>query len=213
MQNMTEAKRILRRWLHIDVPDTPESDTVVRFGLFLACVAVALRFFFWAYTGRNWEDALITVLHSENFFNGLGLTHYLGEGEPPLHGFTSPLSVLVPMMGDFLKVGFGLSFIKIVSALAGGLTVLYAMAVAIHPKIKLPTPLAVMIMGYLAFEHHQILWGMAGMETQMAVLVLLASLYFAIAEKTVPLGFSLGFCMLARPDFAFWAAIVLSLSR
>jgi hypothetical protein len=205
---MTEAKRILRRWLRIDGLETPENDTVVRFALVISFVAVLLRFFFWAYTGRNWEDALITVLHSENLVNGLGLTHYLGEGERPLHGFTSPLSVLVPLLGDLMKVGFGLSFIKIVSALAGGLTVLYAMAVSIHPKIKLPTPLAVMIMGYLAVEHHQILWGMAGMETQMVVLVLLASLYFAVAEKTVPLGISLGFCMLARPDFAFWTAIV-----
>mgnify|MGYP000927255692 FL=1 len=201
-------KECLGRWLRIDGLDAPENNTALRFGLFFAFLAVALRFLFWAYTGRTWEDALITVLHSENFVNGLGLTHYLGEGEPPLHGFTSPLSVLVPLIGDLLRVGFGLSFIKIISALAGGLTVLYAMAVAIHPKVKLPTPLAVMVMGYLAFEHHQILWGMAGMETQMATLVLLASLYFAVAERTVPLGITLGLCMLARPDFAFWTAIV-----
>ncbi len=204
---MTENRHILRRWLRIDGLDAPENDTAVRFGLILAFVAVVLRLFFWAYTGRVWEDALITVLHSENFVNGLGLTHWLGEGEPPLHGFTSPLSVLVPLVGDLVHVGFGLSFIKIVSALAGGLTVLYAMAVAIHPKMKLPTPLAVMVMGYLAVEHHQILWGMAGMETQVATLVLLMSLYFALAEKPGALGVTLGLCMLARPDFAFWTVI------
>ncbi len=207
MDATTLMKQFLRRWLRIDGLDTPENDITVRFAVFLSLVAVALRCFFWAYTGRNWEDALITVLHSENFVNGLGLTHWLGEGERPLHGFTSPLSVLVPLTGDLLKVGFGLSFIKIVSALAGGLTVLYATALAIHPKIKLPTPLAVMIMGYLAVEHHQILWGMAGMETQMTTLILLMSLYFAIAEKPAALGVTLGFCMLARPDFAFWTVI------
>jgi len=188
--------------------DAPENAAIVRFGLALALAAVVLRFFFWAYTGRTWEDALITVLHSENLVRGLGLTHYLGRGEHPLHGFTSPLSVLVPLMGDLVKVGFGLSFIKLVSALAGGLTVLCAMAIAVHPKIKLPAPLAIMVMGYLAVEHHQVLWGMAGMETQMTTLVLLASFYFAVAERTVPLGVSLGFCMLARPDFAFWTVIV-----
>ncbi len=205
---MNKTNDILRRWLRIDGLGTPENDIVLRFGLVFALLAVLIRFFFWAYTGRTWEDSLITVLHSENLMNGLGLTHYLGKGEPPLHGFTSPLSVLVPLIGDIFRVGFGLSFIKIVSALAGGLTVLYAMALSIHPKIKLPAPMAVMIMGYLAFEHHQILWGMAGMETQMATLVLLMSCYFAVAEKAVPLGISLGFCMLARPDFAFWTAIV-----
>ena len=205
---LTGLRGILHRRLGVEGLDAPENDLVLRFGLGLAMLAVVLRFFFWAYTDRTWEDSLITVLHSENLMNGLGLTHYLGKGEPPLHGFTSPLSVLVPLMGDLFKIGFGLSFIKLVSAMTGGLTVLYAMAIAIHPKIKLPAPLAIMVMGYLAVEHHQILWGMAGMETQMATLVLLVSLYFAIAEKMVPLGVSLGFCMLARPDFAFWTAII-----
>ena len=205
---MRRAKQLLRQWLRIDGLDTDEHNTVLRAALVLAAAAVGLRLFFWAYTGRDWEDSLITVLHSENFVNGLGLTHYLGGVERPLHGFTSPLSVLVPLLGDLIRAGFGLSLIKLVSALTGGLTVLYAMAFAVHPKIKLPAPLAVMVMGYLAVEHHQILWGMAGMETQMATLVLLMSLYFTIAEKTLPLGISLGLCMLARPDFAFWTVIV-----
>jgi hypothetical protein len=204
---MTGLKRFLHRRLGVEGLDAPETDVVLRFGMLFAVLAAAIRILFWAYAGRNWEDAFITVLHSENLVNGLGLTHYLGEGEPPLHGFTSPLSVLVPLVGDLVHVGFGLSFIKIVSVLAGSLTVFYAMAIAIHPKIKLPAPLAVLVMGYLAFEHHQILWGMAGMETQMTTLVLVVSLYFAIAEKPLALGISLGFCMLARPDFAFWTII------
>ncbi len=203
-----DSGHFLHRWFGVEGLDDPENGVVLRFGLGLALLAVVLRFVFWAYTGRTWEDSLITVLHSENLMNGLGLTHYLGPDEPPLHGFTSPLSVLVPLAGDLVKVGFGLSFIRIVTAFAGGFTVLYAMAACIHPKIKLPAPLAVMVMGYVAFEHHQISWGMAGMETQMATLVLVMSLYFAVAGKAAQLGVSLGFCMLARPDFAFWTAIV-----
>jgi tetratricopeptide (TPR) repeat protein len=201
------AKRVLRRVLGIEGLDTKDHDILVALGLVVAAVAVGIRFFFWWYTGRVWEDALITVLHSENFVNGLGMTHYR-VGEPPLHGFTSPLSVLVPLIGDLFKAGFGLSFIKIVSAFAGGLTVLYVMAIAIHPKVRLPAPLAFMVMGYVACEHHQILWGMSGMETQIVTLVLLASLYYTIAAKPVALGIVLGFCMLARPDFAFWTVIV-----
>jgi tetratricopeptide (TPR) repeat protein len=203
---MKRVKRLLASGLGIEGLDTNENDGVVRCALFFAVAAIGLRFFFWWYTRRDWEDALISVLHSENFVRGLGLTHYLG-GEAPLHGFTSPLSVLVPLMGDLFRVGFGLSFIKIVSAFAGGLTVLYAMAIAIHPRIRLPGPLAALVMGYLAVEHHQILWGMAGMETQIATLVLLASLYYTVARKPVRLGIALGVCMLARPDFAFWTVI------
>jgi hypothetical protein len=46
------------------------------------------------------------------------MTHFQ-IGEPPLHGFTSPLSVLVPLVGDVFRVGFGIPFIKVVSAFAG----------------------------------------------------------------------------------------------
>lgn len=200
-------KWFLWRVLRFDKDALDTHPCVVRIGIVLAVCAVAIRFLFWWYTDRVWEDALITVLHAENFVQGLGLTHYR-VGEPPLHGFTSPFSVLVPLVGDLFRVGFGLSFIKIVSAFAGGLTVLYAMAIALHPKVTLPGPLAVMVMGYLTFEHHQILWGMAGMETQIVTLVLLMSVYYAIAGRPVALGISLGCCMLARPDFAFWTMIV-----
>ena len=204
---MTRIKRILHRGLGLEYLDREDARGVVAWGVALASVAVGLRFFFWAYTGRVWEDALITILHSENLVNGLGLTHYR-TGQPPLHGFTSPLSVLIPLMGDVFRAGYGLFFIRIASAFAGGLTVLYAMGIAIHPRTRLPGPLAVLVMGYLACEHHQILWGMAGMETQMATLVLLMSIYFTITVNPVALGISLGLCMLARPDFAFWTLIV-----
>src|SRR5712692_2617863 len=91
--------------------------------MLIAVLAVSLRLFFWAYTGRNWEDALITVLHSENAVNGLGLTHFR-VGEPPIHGFTSPLSVLVPLIGDIVHPGWGLSLIKLVSALCSAVVVI-----------------------------------------------------------------------------------------
>lgn len=203
---MPHIKRYLRRcpgFEHIEDVANP----LFGIALFLAASAVLIRLFFWWYTGRLWEDALIAALHSENFFSGLGLTH-CHPGEPPVLGFTSPLGVFVMLIGDAFHVGFGLALIKIVSAFAAGITVLYAMAIATHPKVRLPGPLAVMCMGYLAFEHHQILWGMVGMETQLATLALTASFCLLIAERPVWLGGSLGLCMLARPDFAFWTVIV-----
>jgi len=203
---MRLIKNILRRYLGVEGLDTTENDRVLYFALALAVLAVILRFVFWHYTQRDWEDSLITVLHSENFVRGLGMTHY-HPGEPPLHGFTSPLSVLVPLVGDVFRAGYGLSFIKLVSAFAGGLAVLFVLAIAIHPQIKLPGPLTVMAMGYVACEHHQILWGMAGMETQLVTMILLASLYYTIAQRPYALGISLGLCMLARPDFALWTII------
>ena len=46
---------------------------------------------------------------------------------------------------------------------------------------------------------------MAGMETQIATLILVMSFY--TVAKPLPLGISLGLCMLAWPDFAFWTVI------
>ena len=197
----------LGRCLGIDALDAPEHRAVVRAGLAIAVLAMLARIVFWAWTQRYWEDALITCLHSENFARGLGLTHFR-PGEPPLHGFTSPLSVLVPLIGDLMHVGFGVDFLKLVSIPASALTVLFVLGLSLHPRVRLHPALSVLVMGYVAFEHHQILWGMSGMETQLSTLILLMSVYYAAAWKPVRLGLALGLCMLVRPDYGFWTVIV-----
>lgn len=173
----------------------------------IVVLAMALRVFFWVYTGRIWEDCLITTLHSENFWRGMGLTHWR-PGEPPLHGFTSPLSVLIPMLGDAFRIGAGIAVQKSFSVLAGGLAVFFAYKWARRPSVRLSLPAMVLALGYIAFEHHQVLFGMAGMETQVVTAILLATLYFAATMKPLPLGICCGLSMLARPDFAFWVVIV-----
>jgi hypothetical protein len=193
-------------WLRIAGVDDESNRSVVKSAGWIALVAMLIRIVFWLYTQRYWEDALITCLHAENMASGLGLTH-VRPGEPPLHGFTSPLSVLVPLIGDLMHVGFGVEFLKLVSIPASALTVLFVLGICIHPKVRLSTPLAIIAMGFAAVEHHQILWGMAGMETQLAVLILIMSVYYTMTLNTVPLGISLGLCMLVRPDYAFWTVI------
>src|ERR1043166_8441141 len=74
-----------RAWLE-------EHRRVVNLGLLLAGVAVGLRFFFWWYTGRVWEDALITVLHSENFVQGPRSIRPPFTGTPPPVSPTAPNS-------------------------------------------------------------------------------------------------------------------------
>ncbi len=198
-------RAFLKNVIGFDDLDEPANRFVIAWAIAIAALAVGIRLVFWQYTGRVWEDTLITVLHSENCAQGLGLTHH--PSEPRVHGFTSPLSVLVPLMGDVVRAGWGIPFIKIVSVLCGALAVFYLMAIAIHPRIRLSTPLAVMVMGFVALEHHHVFFGMSGMETQMVTLILLMSFYYIIADRPVHLGVSLGLCMLARPDFGFWTII------
>lgn len=182
--------------------------TIVRIGLAIAITAVIARIVFWRYTGRVWEDALITILHAENALAGLGLTHFKPD-EPPIHGFTSPLSVLIPLLGEWLRTGFALNFMRLASLATAFFSVFVAARIALAiPELGLTPPLVTLVCGYLAFEHHQTLWGMAGMETQVVVCVLLLSILCLALRNYVALGLALGLCLLARPDLALWVAIV-----
>jgi hypothetical protein len=58
--------------------------------VFLAAFAVPLAYSF--YTQQVWEDSYITLRHAENLLQGKGLL--FNEGER-VHGFTSPVNVLV----------------------------------------------------------------------------------------------------------------------
>ncbi len=184
---------------------TPQPRWFSRSLFVLIVFAVLIRLFYWGYTGRTWEDALITVLHSENFVHGLGLTHAVPPGEPPLHGFTSPLSVLIPLMGDLVHAGFGLNFLKFISALCGGIAVWLGARICLN--LGLSPVLALTTAAFLAFEHQQIMWGMAGMETEVATVAYLLSIYCMQRGTQWQKGLSLGFAMLARPDAAIWVAI------
>jgi hypothetical protein len=162
--------------------------------LVIIALGMLVRLFYWGYTERTWEDALITVLHSENAASGLGLTH-ITPGEPPLHGFTSPLSVLLPLIGDLYHVGYGLPFLKFLSVLFGGIAVWLGARISLN--LGLPPALALTAAAFLAFEHHQILWGMAGMETQVVTVAYLWSIYCMQRGTQWQKGLSLGFTMLA----------------
>jgi len=180
----------------------------MRLVLALALLAAAVRILFWVQTDRVWEDALITILHAENAVAGLGLTHFKVD-EPPIHGFTSPLSVLVPLLGEVLHPGWGLATIRIASVAAGFLTVvLAALLIRRSPGLALPAGLVAGVCGYLAIEHHQILWGMAGMETQMACAILLFSALCCVRRNYSLLGIAAALCVLVRPDFAIWTVIL-----
>ena len=61
--------------------------------VFLAVIAFVVPIAYALYTGHTWEDYFITFRHSANLVHGLGLVYNPGER---VHGFTSPLGVLLP---------------------------------------------------------------------------------------------------------------------
>jgi hypothetical protein len=171
-------------------------------GLLLA--AALLRIFFWRYTGRTWEDALITVLHAENFWQGLGLTH-VKPGEPPLHGFTSPVSVLIPLLAGVVNAAWGLAFQKLLSVVAAVGVVILGLRLLLRVDVAPGARLAWVLfsLGYVAIEHHQILWGMAGMETTVVTLALFFFFHACAVRSPRMIAVAMALALYARPDFLF----------
>ena len=202
MSSMPAKFSSLAKSLHLDDP----------WLVGLMAAAFLLRLVFWIYTQRTWEDALITVLHSENFYHGLGLTHFRVDDPNPLYGFTSPISVLVPLLADRFHVGWGLPFQKLLSLFAGPVAVWFGYRTLRDYLAPFSRAAAVLGAGYLAIEHHQILWGMAGMETQMATAILLAAIYFLLSGSVRATAITSGLCLLARPDFVLWAAVAFTVT-
>jgi hypothetical protein len=169
--------------------------------LFVFVIAsVVIRLVFWLYTDRVWDDSLITIAHSRNAAEGLGLTHHPGEGR--VHGFTSALSVLIPLCGELIRSGTGLFVMRLSSLLAGALTIVFAYLIA--RELKLDRFPVFFLLAFLSFDQNHIFYGMSGMETQVAAAVLLAGVYYVFRGEPLRSGLCLGLGLLARPDFVLW---------
>ena len=162
--------------------------------------ALVARVVFWLVTDRRWEDGLITITHARNAAEGLGLTHHLGEG--PVHGFTSALSVLVPLVGEVVHRGAGFLAIRLASLATAVVSLVFAHRISM--ELNFTTWARGFVLAYLAFDFNQIFYGMAGMETQIAVAVYLVATYLVLKGRALPAGFAFGAGFLSRPDFALW---------
>jgi hypothetical protein len=163
-------------------------------------VGLIARIAFWAITDRKLDDALITIKFDKNLVDGFGLVHNLGEGH--VQGFTSALSVLVPLPGELIYHGGGFLFIRLASLAFFVIAAVYAYRIAAELGVgRWPTAF---VLAYLALDQNQVLFGVAGMETQIAVGVLLASVYYVLVEDYPKSGVTLGLSLLARPDFVLW---------
>ena len=91
-------------------------------------VGLIARIAFWAITDRKLDDALITIKFDKNLADGFGLVHNLGEGH--VQGFTSALSVLVPLPGELIYHGGGFLFIRLASLAFFVIAAVYAYRIA-----------------------------------------------------------------------------------
>ena len=189
-------------------PALSSTDRVKQFirtePMLVAFVAGALvaRIAFWIATNRMFEDGLTTITFARNVPLGLGLVHHVGEGH--VHGFTSALGVLLPLAGELIHQGAGMVAMRLASLAAVCVALAYARFLSRDLKLgSFPTAF---LLAYLAFDQNMIFFGMSGMETQVAVAVILGGIYHVRRRNFVIAGIWLGFAPLARPEFVLWVA-------
>lgn len=186
----------------VSVPRRDLLDGVRRDPILLTFVAGALiaRIVFWVTTDRMFDDGLTTITHARNVPLGLGLVHHLGEGH--VHGFTSALGVLIPLAGELIREGSGMTAMRLGSLVAAVLSIGYARYLCRDLGLSaFPTAF---VLAYLAFDQNMIFFGMSGMETQVAVAILLAGVFHVRRAEFVAAGIALGLAPLVRPEFVLW---------
>lgn len=162
---------------------------------FFIVLALVVRLFFWFYTGRIWEDALITITAARNVWEGFGLTHHASE--PRVHSFTSPISVLIPLVAEPFNAGL---LAMRLSSLAASVATIY-FAYRIGTRLAFHWAAQVLVLGYLACDQLQVFFGMGGMETQVVTAIALATLHFYLSERWRLLGLACGLATISRPEF------------
>ena len=158
-------------------------------------LALATRLTFWFYTGRVWEDALITITAARNVWEGFGLTHHASE--PRVQSFTSPISVLIPIAGELFHRG--LLFLRLSSLVASVATIYFAYRIGV--LLTFHWVAQILVLTYLACDQLQVFFGMGGMETQVVTAIAIAVLYFYLSQGWWSLGVACGFATISRPEF------------
>ncbi|HEX7517798.1 MAG TPA: hypothetical protein VF345_11005 [Chthoniobacterales bacterium] len=161
---------------------------------FIALALVA-RLIFWFYTGRVWEDALITITAARNVWEGFGLTHHASE--PCVQSFTSPISVLIPIVGELFHRG--LLLLRLSSLVASVATIYFAYRIGV--LLAFHWVAQALVLTYLSCDQLQIFFGMGGMETQVVTAIAVAVLYFYLRHSWWSLGVACGFATISRPEF------------
>ena len=158
-------------------------------------LGLVVRLTFWLYTGRVWEDALITITAARNVWEGFGLTHHASE--PRVHSFTSPLSVLIPLIaGPFHGWLIALRLANLAASVAA---IFFAYRIGV--LLAFHWAAQILVLAYLACDQLQIFFGMTGMETEVVTAVALGVIYFFMQRAWWWLGIFCGLATVSRPEF------------
>jgi hypothetical protein len=178
-------------------------------GLLLAAVVLSGWFL---YTGQVWEDFLITLRHARNAAEGGGLGYDAGH---PLHGFTSPLNVLLPAL--LLKLTGPLEPLQVLALynVVAGACALLGLGFLLRPLLApLSSRTQGLLLAFLIIGNPILCsFSMNGQEAAFTLCFLGLALGCILQDTTeswVGLGCALGGLLWTRPDFALLDFLLVS---
>ena len=177
-----------------------------------ALLAAATALFYCFYANEVWEDYFITFKFSQNLCEGKGLVYHAGER---VHGFTSPLGVLLPALCHWMAGGKGYEpalwlfrlLFCVPAFVLGGLLLMRTVSSAAPGSLA-----PVILLGALyAFECKSVAFSVNGMETALMLMFLAWTLYLLARGKGVVrswlwVGVAWAGLMWTRPDSCFYVA-------
>jgi hypothetical protein len=151
--------------------------------IWFATAAVMVPFLYALVTNDTWEDYFITFRYSQNLIEGKGLVYNDGER---VHGFTSPLGVLIPAFcywitgqKSYVAALWLFRAISIFAFARAGLFLLRSMR---QDPLDGPLPLLFVAALYLV-EYKAVAFSINGMETAFMLLFLAWGFFLLIRDE------------------------------
>jgi hypothetical protein len=181
--------------------------------LIFAASATAAATFYLFFTHHVWEDYFITFRHSQNLVEGRGLLYNPGE---KVHGFTSPLGVLLPAFFYWITGAssyvLSLALFRVVSiaAYVGAGLVIYRLFIRLDGEARLPR---FAFAALYVLEVKSVMFSVNGMESGFMLFFLACCIFVSQDHRThwVAAGIAWAGLLWTRPDaIVYIAALVLA---
>lgn len=179
--------------------------------LLLIVLGIAVPLAYVLYTKQIWEDYFITFRHGRNLCEGKGLVYNEGER---VHGFTSPIGVLLPVLGylvtgqhGYLPALWLFRIFCLAAFVGGGLLVLHRIGQATRSRWTLYA-----FVFLYTLEAKAVAFSINGMETGFMLLFVGWSIF--LWDRSTPRtwlwrGLAWAGLMWTRPDGCVYIAVLL----
>ncbi|MEE9442532.1 MAG: hypothetical protein V3V99_07680 [candidate division Zixibacteria bacterium] len=174
-------------------------DRRVTYLIFL--IAVAVRIFWYIYTGYTADDAFITFRYADNIANGLGFVYNVGE---KVMGTSTPLFTLILSLLSLIGIKpiIGALFISLFcTGLTAAIIYRFAILLSFEKYSILPVVIYILFPRILSTD-------IGGMETPLFALLVIAAFYYQRKNMLQAALLLSGLAIMTRPEGILLFAII-----